>query len=152
MTSYIYKNIWTKMIKWRVNMSLFGENYQPGKAFVLCPLCQNHRDFPFYSFICPTVTQRLTIYGKYCDMSLVQPKQGGLTQTYEDVRGDRRLKKKYYMKRKIMKSRLAQLKLAPSALDVFFLSWEDVQVCCKWQEISALKPQILVFWHGHINK
>ena len=56
------------LIKWRVNMSLFGENYRQGKAFVLCPLCQNSWVFLFYSFVCPTVTQRLTIYGKYCDM------------------------------------------------------------------------------------
>ena len=56
------------LMKWRVNMCLFGENYRQGKAFVLCPLCLNHRDFPNDSFNCRYVTFRLTIHGKYADI------------------------------------------------------------------------------------
>ena len=79
------------LIKWRINMSLFGENYRQGKATVLCPLCQNHRDFPFYSFICPTVTQRLTIYGKYCDM--YNPNKADLPKLMKMLEGIEGLRK-----------------------------------------------------------
>ena len=71
------------LIKWQVKMNDFGENFRAGRKEVLCPLCQKHRDFPYESFKCPSITQSVNIKGNYSD--IYHPDYENLPQLMETL-------------------------------------------------------------------
>ena len=53
------------ILRWRISMELFGENFKAGRKEVLCPFCKLHKDSQSESFRCKVLKGEINIVGKY---------------------------------------------------------------------------------------
>ena len=53
------------LMRWRIRMAEFGENFKGGRKSVECPLCLSHPDTQQKSFFCPKLTNEINIRGTY---------------------------------------------------------------------------------------
>ena len=64
-------NIETKktILRWRIHMENFGENYRGGQKFIMCPLCEKHKDTEELSIsLCEVIHREVKVDCKYEDI------------------------------------------------------------------------------------
>ena len=56
------------LLKFRVRMAPFGQNFKGGQAYINCPFCDNHVDGQEESWKCPKMKLIMDIQGEYKDI------------------------------------------------------------------------------------
>ena len=79
------------ILRLRVRMERFGENFRGGASSIICPLCFSHLDNQELSFQCPVIKKEIEIEGNYSEI-YKEDIETKLIQTILKIRNFRKLK------------------------------------------------------------
>ena len=53
------------VLKYRLRMANYSENFKGAELVKMCPLCQSHEDFQCLAFSCPSIREKIKVDEPY---------------------------------------------------------------------------------------